>query len=551
MTKNSHLLSLFGIAICVSTLVTNVAFHKLGWDRYSDIQSMSIASAKTIFELPSDDEVKQSAILGVKTVREPEKASQEIAKLSSEKVRPIELILSQEEIDWIRQRNQSYFELYLRSDETAQRDHRWQEANRDPNKHKINATTGYTNYDEDREKVWMDFLIAGHPKTGTTTLVANLAKVAPMKVKDFCAPKPSTIMRYVMDKWRVKFPEIMDGPNQYVPDKRNWLVGSKCPQFIGSPELLSRYTVAHPRMKLIVGIRHPIEWFNSFIKMGHRGNLYKTTKICPHFENIDPISGIPGGIGTDQPKSRELMEVCINECRCGIPICLHRARLHIGLARIGKTPLSSEERNLLAPEDPDGGQQLFDAKVKNPIFLYDQTQMKEDSYWDELAGFLGLNYIPNEHYHGSKGAQSNVTLCTPFYDEFRSRIMAHSYNMSVWLEDYLLPLGLDMSRPDVVIANATSFRELIQTYKMDPCGRLVRSESDGNYVLDPSLLSVNQTTFELHSHVATPCNSKFPKVKEEETPPKKGKRGKPGNRKQQNPSGQEHFSENESSPTGI
>lgn len=513
MTKNSHLFALFALAIGVTTLFTNAAFHKFGWDKYNEIHigSLSVVSAKTFFELEHGASAK--GILGIPKVvknntkpveKEPPKEEEE------EMFRPIELLMPQKDIDWIRRRNKTFHEVYFTRDEQVLRDRRWKSALLDPNKHQINATTGYTNYDEDKDRVWIDFLIAGHPKTGTTTLVANLAKVAPMKVKDFCAPKPSTILNFVVRKWPVKFPEIMDGPNKYVSDKSLMLVGSKCPQFIGNPELLSRYTLSHPRMKLIIGIRHPVEWFNSFIRMGHKGNLYKLTKICPHYANIDPISGIPGGLGWDNPVKRQEMEFCINECRCGLPICLHRARLHIALARVGKTALSSTERNLLAPGDPDGGENLFDAQTKNPIFVYDQAQMKEDSYWDELAGFMGLNYIPNEHYHSARGAQVNTTLCTPFYDQLRSTIMEHSYNMSVWLEEYFLPVGLDPNRPDVTIANPGTFRKLIQTYKIDPCGRLVRNERDGKYVLDSSLWVGNHpTNFDLHAHEVEPCRPKF------------------------------------------
>ena len=507
MIKFSHLIVLFGVVFVISTFSTNIAFHKFGFNDHEEIRLgvSSIASARKSFQLTSNKKNHNDRLLDA-----------EEEELLPGGIRPIKLLLPPEQIEWIRRRNQTYFDVYKKFQVQSRREYLYNQAQSDPFKHQINATTGFTNYDEDRDKPWMDFLIAGHPKTGTTTLVANLAKVAPMKVKDFCAPKPSTILHFVMDAWPSRFPEIMDGPNQYLPDKSLMLVGSKCPQFIGNPELLSRFTVSHPRMKLIVGIRHPVEWLNSFIRMGHQGNLYRYMTICPHFRTIDPISGLPGGMSSQAAQNDPDFEKCINECRCGLPICFHRSRLHIGLARVGKTDLTPQERNLLAPGDPDGGENLFNSRAKNPIFVYDQTQMKEDSYWDELAAFLGLNYIPNEHYHSSHGQKSNSTLCSPFYDEFRSHMMEHSYNMSVWLEDYFLPLGLDPNRPDVVIANTTSFRELIQTYKSDPCQRLVRNDTNGRYQLDPPLLvGTDQTTFELHAQDVKQCKGKFPKPKDE------------------------------------
>jgi hypothetical protein len=542
--KISHLLARFGVVFVGSTIMTNVFFHSMGWDNnYNnvDLGSLSIYSAKELFILGSNgnnnnkngnkgtgkisdesigNEDVPKDVVALKLVQEPYNAKPAAETASSpeenETVRPIELLLPQEEIDWIRRRNQTYWEFYIRDDEKKRRDRRWSNAINDPNRHDINETTGFTNYNEDTEGPWMDFLIAGHPKTGTTTLVANLAKIAPMKVKDFCSSKPASLLHYLLDQWPKRFPEIMDGPNKYIPDSSLHLVGSKCPQFIGSPEFISRYTQAHPRMKLIVGIRHPVEWLVSFVRMGHSGDLYKRMKLCPHYETIDPLSGIPGGISSDRSRHKEDHEQCINECRCKSPICFHRSRLHIGLARIGKTPLSPTERELLAPGDLDGGENLFNGKAQNPIFIYDQSQMKQDSYWDELASFLGLSYIPNVHYHSSHGGHNNITLCTPFHDEFRSKMMEHSYNMSVWLEDYLLPVGLDPTRPDVVIANTTSFREIIQTYKTDPCERLVRNNVDGTYFLDPSLRVGALETFEIHTTEFKSCRAAYPDRPKEE-----------------------------------
>jgi len=508
--KNSNLLALFIVFFLGPTLLTIMIFHSQGpHDLHDKIKlgTLSIASAKENF------------VLGVKKKNMPSNDNGGDENALKEPVVPVELVMPQEEIEWIRRRNQTWWNFYNTDREKRMRDKRWHAANSDTTRNEINQTTGFTQYTEDKEGPWFDFMIAGHPKTGTTTLVANLGKVAPMKVKDFCTTRPSTLLHYLFDAWPRKFPEILDEPDRYIPDRSLQLSGSKCPQFISSPELLSRYTLSHPRMKLIIGIRHPIEWFISFIRMGHHSNLYKLMELCPHFHNIDPISGIPGGISSDVSRHKPGFERCINECRCGIPICFHRSRLHLGLARMGKTPLSFTERELLAPGDPDGGENMFNAEVKNPVFLYDMTQMKSDSYWDELAAFLGLSYIPNVHYHGSKGQKggSNVTLCTPYYDEFRSKIMEHSYNMSVWLEDYILPLGLDPDRPDVVIANTDTFRELIRSYKKDPCGRLVRNNADARYMLDPSLRVGGTENFEIHStEINESCKADFPLTEEEE-----------------------------------
>jgi hypothetical protein len=135
---------------------------------------------------------------------------------------------------------------------------------------------------------------------------------------------------------------------------------------------------------------------------------------------------LPGGVALENSHANKDQEICIGECRCNIPVCFHRARLHLPLARLGKTALTTEERNLIAPDDPDGGVNLFDGRVRNPIFVYDLTQMKQ-------------------------------------------------------------AVAVNDTRPDVTITNPDQFRSIIETYKHDPCNRLIRRESDGEYILDPSI----------------------------------------------------------------
>eukprot|EP00535_Pseudo-nitzschia_heimii_P004605 CAMPEP_0197178452 /NCGR_PEP_ID=MMETSP1423-20130617/3728_1 /TAXON_ID=476441 /ORGANISM="Pseudo-nitzschia heimii, Strain UNC1101" /LENGTH=588 /DNA_ID=CAMNT_0042628199 /DNA_START=129 /DNA_END=1892 /DNA_ORIENTATION=- len=440
--------------------------------------TLSAGLAKQHFRIPTTRDPQRSPPADARAAAAPKSTTAD-----DKEVIPVRLLFPPDEIEWIRNRHNLYWSFF----NDTQRHENWKMSGKDLDRHAvINATMGYTKYQEDRDGPWMDFLIAGHPKTGTTTLVANLAKVAPMKVKDFCVSKPMALLHYLYDAWPRKFPEILEEPSRYIPDNRLQLVGSKCPKFIGNPEFMFRYTLLYPRTKLIVGIRHPILWYTSFMNMGHTVSPYTRMELCPYYGDINPITGIPGGISSDRARRIPEYEMCNNECRCNSALCFHRARLHIGIARMGKTALSPEERQLLSPGDADGGANLLDAKVRNPVFIYDQNQMKADSYWDELAGFLGLSYVPNHHYHASHGKKRNLTLCNGEHDAFRAQLMEHSYNMSVWLEEYLLPLGEDPDRPDVRIVDTVGFRKIVRTYREDPCKRLVRDDRDGRFVLEPA-----------------------------------------------------------------
>ena len=248
-------------------------------------------------------------------------------------------------------------------------------------------------------------------------MVANLGKIAPMKVKDFCVREMTTLLRYLYKYWPDKFPEILDGPNRYLgSDSSLHLRGVKCPGFVSDPEFLLKYGPRYPKTKIIIGMRHPVKWFTSFWNMGKSVvDLYSKMTLCP---NIADERGRKAA-GTKSKTKWLDREVCFDECRCGLRgcglgLCFYRARLHLPLARMGKTRLGLDELALLAPNDPDGGQQLLYGNITNPVFLYEQSQMNTTAmesagessasvgridYWEALAQFIGVSYIPNEHYH--------------------------------------------------------------------------------------------------------------------------------------------------------
>ncbi|KAG7354910.1 hypothetical protein IV203_004266 [Nitzschia inconspicua] len=326
----------------------------------------------------------------------------------------------------------------------------------------------------DDEGPWLDFVIIGNPKCGTSTLMANLGHLAPMPVKDVCSG-PGKTLRLAYQEWPTAHAENL---TQSIVDNNTLLRGSKCPRHI-SDWMIKAFAANFQKTKFIVGIRHPVLWFNSFWRMMTGGNPYRMMNPCPCL--IDERTGkrhCP-----DQPDLK-----CFTDCPDRQYFCLHRARMHLPLARLGKTPLTEEERSWLSPQDADGGHRLHAWNISNPIFLYDQTQMKEDSYWSELADFLRVSHIPNTRYHGSKGReQTHKSLCDPEYDVFRSVMMPYSYEMSVWLLNYLVPVARDPSRNDVIIPSIDEFVEAVETYKEDPCNRLIRNDANGAYILNPKL----------------------------------------------------------------
>jgi hypothetical protein len=172
---------------------------------------------------------------------------------------------------------------------------------------------------------------------------------------------------------------------------------------------------------------------------------------------------------------------CRNSCPKRQLFCVQRSRFHLALAQLGKTELSSEERKWLAPNDPDGGVHLGNDHVRNPVFLYEQSELNEDYVWEEMAAFLKVKNITHNQYRGSNGGGSKTTdFCEDKYDNFRAKVMPIAYELSMWMQMYFIPLAQNSSRPDVVIPKPERMMEVVEDYKIDPCGKLIRQE-DGSY----------------------------------------------------------------------
>jgi hypothetical protein len=238
--------------------------------------------------------------------------------------------------------------------------------------------------------------------------------------------------------------------------------------------LQKEFALRVPRTPIIVGIRHPILFFQSFWNMLADNNNRR-------FSNKSPYDFTEHCAENDRS--------CSYECKGpNALLCLHRSRFHLWLARSGKTLLTNTERELLAPDDKDGGMKLTNRNMTNPLFVYEISQLKHDYLWDELALLLKVPNIPHDIYKGNKDdrkpSPNRIDICDRQYDDFRAMIMPHAYNMSKWLCDYFVPRAKDESKSDVIIAKSDVFCETVKSYELDPCNRLVRMDN-GVYLIPP------------------------------------------------------------------
>ena len=308
----------------------------------------------------------------------------------------------------------------------------------------------------------LDFAVVGYARS-TMAVVSNLAGIAAMPVGDTCTP-PAQNVYYAYKHWAVKYGE------------EKLLKGTSCGATMasGNASPLKEWSELLPRTKLIIGIAHPMIWFKSLWDQ-----VSKTAVIDKMTLNKDPYGLTKLCVGN----------TCRNSCQAAQIFCVHRSRFHLGLAKMGKTPLSDSERELLAAGDADGGNNIVSDEIQNDVFLYDESELTSDYAWEELADFLGVEKIPRKLDHlifaqRKTDIKNVVTLdfCEEKYNDLRSMLMSYSYELGEWLEKYFLPVANDVSRPDVRVAHPKEFENIIKSYKSDPCGTLVRNKH-GKFVL--------------------------------------------------------------------
>lgn len=315
--------------------------------------------------------------------------------------------------------------------------------------------------DADTNGAILDFAVAGYAHC-TLDLSHALTNVAAMPKGDVCTPLEKTVW-YAYKSW----------PDSYGEDKL--LKGSHCSTYIasGHDDSTRQFNQYLPKTKMLVGITHPIIWFKTFWDQLSGNNHIG-------WANNDPYSIMDLCLG----------RFCREECKEHQIFCVHKSRFHLGLAKLGKTDLSDDERQLLAPDDPDGGADLKNENIRNPIFLYDNSELGEDYFWESVAQYLGVDNFAHSDQEAIVRLQNlemmedvqSLDFCNAKYHDFRAKMMEYSHQMGEWLQKYFIPLALDHNRQDVAVANPRKFYLLAEQYKQDPCGILKRN-SQGKFEL--------------------------------------------------------------------
>ena len=280
----------------------------------------------------------------------------------------------------------------------------------------------------------LDFAIIGYPKTATTTTLIWLAN-------------QTEIQMYEHEVYHLKDGEPAEMVRQLyaLPEGDHYKRGYKAPRDIHNVRALDAFAKYFPKTKFIIGLRHPVLWFESFYNYRTRNNF-------------------------TLPETDQLIGSCI---AAAANVCTEEIRYMDHLSKLGKTDRSShEELALLTTTNP---KDLQGPKFQNEIFLYEISQMEEEDeelasqYRQDVQQFLGLNEPMSpiteklNVWEETAFQEDEIDICDEIHAAVRADLMDIATRSSTWLRSYFLPL------PDVHVSSPQRFNMLLEAWMIDPC----------------------------------------------------------------------------------
>ena len=221
-----------------------------------------------------------------------------------------------------------------------------------------------------------------------------------------------------------------------------------------------------PRAKLIVGVRHPVLWFQSYYNFRLRRGAFN--------EN-----------------NQTILQHVMEKGFCAQGVCADNGKFHVFLSYVGKTPLvSDDERSLFQfqsrtttkmPHLMRWKKRLVQTPpIPNRIFLVDLAQLDAskrplifDQFRRDLSQFLGLptsSWLETPHRAGrekrpdsASASSSLLDICQPRYREFRLGMLEIGGKAAKWILEYFV------HSPDVTVSSPKFFEEQLRHWEYDPC----------------------------------------------------------------------------------
>ena len=313
----------------------------------------------------------------------------------------------------------------------------------------------------------LDFLVAGFAKSGTTSLLKTLRthpEIA-MGEEEYCQiARPvqqddvnlKHLNRYLYGMKKTAMIEKQSNNNPHT----SFRVGVKCPDSIKNFKAIHRLTQHSPHCKIIIGMRHPVWYLQSFFN-------YRVMEA--HLKTRPYTQTRKAQQSAEIPTLETLWYA--NETVIWRDISKKLTHYEMYLAQFAKTDMSFAQMR-------DWGflEQPYLAIKPNSfrMFVYAMDQLQSDSSSAELRRdlqlFLNLTQPIPPFGHSNKIASNIhiypqvVDICSVEMERIRHDVLDHAATVTVpWMLQHFL------ASPDVVVSDKPFLIQTIQSWAQDPC----------------------------------------------------------------------------------
>jgi hypothetical protein len=322
----------------------------------------------------------------------------------------------------------------------------------------LNSTTYTQRKKRPRPKV--DFGVIGFPKCGTTSLLELFENHNDTTIHsdEKCYKKGTE------EQVKKLFAELDELPTR----SNATLRGFKCPTSIVNIDWLWKLKEYSEGTKFIIGIRHPVHWFESFYNFRVRKyHEYQSMNVSWYPYPPDPA--------TLMRKDKKFVEFNTDT-----------TRYEYSLMQLGKTDLSASDISALGQRN----MRVFMSPA--PILIYVEEMLgddiQEEYFRSKLQSFLELEH-PFQKVPKSNSAQASplnnakeiINICDEKHKIVRNQLVTNGRHTANWILNHFVKSS------DVIIGgDAEYFRRVVESFAIDPCQRKNYTNSN------PSNTSMNQ-----------------------------------------------------------
>ena len=295
-----------------------------------------------------------------------------------------------------------------------------------------------------------DFIIAGFPKCGTTTLLKafGVHEETDMAASEQCAiASPFQADAKVHRLLDQTLTELSTDP----AIKRSF----KCPTAMYNYKSIARMEKHSPNAKFVVGMRHPVKMLQSFYN-------YRITEIKER--------------GLDEPIPP--LDEILDSGSVWKGVSMQSTRFELFLMQMGKTTVSATQMKDLVGQN-------YDLAIKPSnftVFLYTVDQLddadvdRSENLRTTMQKYIGLKkpiqafgHENKNHATGKAAHSESISICDDKWANVRAKLVQQGARTAQWLQDEFI------HSKDVVVANKEHFIETISTWAVDPCVKTAQS----------------------------------------------------------------------------